>query len=315
MRKPYLDCEKIMDILAQVTLKHLQCFVEVYHSQSVAEAAHALSITQSAASRRISDLEGALGRKLFDRRGRRLIPNAAAQLLLRHAEATLAKLGAGLELVSAQTSQTRPEIAIGALPTVAATLVPTAILAMRQALPDLLIRVETGAGDQLLPRLKAGQLDCVVGRMAPVDQMAGLMFEPLFQDRLALVTRVGHPLAGRIPVLGALTEYPFILPPSNAVVRPVVDSFLAARGIGLPGDRVETAAASVAMALLKQTDAIWLISRGVAEADVAEGRLAFLQIETRDTIGAIGLTHRGDEDGPPEIALFLDILRRETAAL
>jgi len=303
-----------MELLSQVTLKHLRCFVEVFHSQSVADAARTLSITQSAASRRVTDLETALGRPLFERKGRRLIPNTSAQLLLRHAEAALQKLSAGLDLVSAEIGAERPEIAIGALPTVAATLVPQVILQMRAAIPELLIRVETGAGDQLLPRLKAGQLDCVIGRMAPVDQLTGLHFDPLFLDRLAFVTRAKHPLAEIRPSLSEISNYPVILPPSNAVVRPVVEMFLTSRGVGIPDDRIETTAASVAMAILKQTDAIWLISRGVAEAAVAEGRLAFLQIDTVDTIGSIGMTRRGDDDScPPELTLFFDILRANAA--
>lgn len=299
-----------MDLLSQVTLKHLRCFIEVFHAQGVAEAARTLSITQSAASRRIADLEAALGQQLFLRKGRRLIPNTSAQLLLRHAETALQKLSTGLDMVSGAGRLAPPELAIGALPTVAATLVPKAILQLRAAVPEVLIRVETGSGNQLLPRLKSGQLDCLIGRMASVDQLSGLQFDPLFADRLGFVARVGHPLARDWRGLGALVEYPMILPPAQTVIRPVVDTFLTSRGIGPPDDRIETTAASVAMAILRQTDAIWLISRGVAEAAVAEGRLVFLPIDTVDTIGSIGLTRRDEAEGArPEMTLLFDILR------
>ena len=146
--------------------------------------------------------------------------------------------------------------------------------------------------------------------MAPVDQLTSLHFDPLFLDRLAFVTRAGHPLVDTRPGLSAISSYPVILPLSNAVVRPVVEVFLTSRGIGIPDDRIETTAASVAMGILKQTDAIWMISRGVAEAAVADGRLALLQLDTGDTIGSIGMTRRGDEDScPPELTLLFDILR------
>lgn len=302
-----------MELLASVTLKHLRCFVEVYHTQSVADAAQALGITQSAASRRVSDLESVLETPLFTRTGRRLVPNMSATLLLRHAEEALRKLGAGLDLISG-TAVARPTLAIGALPTVAATLVPRAVLRMRAAAPELLIRVETGAGHHLLPRLRAGQLDCVVGRMAAVDQLAGLHFEPLFMDRLAFVTRVGHPLLQTRASARAIAQFPLIVPPEYTVVRPIVDTFLTSRGIGLPEDRIETAAEAVASAILRETDAIWLISRGVAEAAVAEGRLAFLPIDTADTIGSIGMTRREDDaDNAPELATFFDGLRAALA--
>lgn len=296
-----------MDLLSSITLKHLRCFVETYHTHSVADAASALGITQSAASRRISDLEAILDIQLFARVGRRLVPNVTATLLLRHAEAALQKLGAGLDLIAGAGASNRPPLVIGALPTVAATVVPRAVLRMRAAVPDLLIRIETGSGDQLLPRLRSGQLNCVVGRMGAPDQMTGLRFDPLFRDRLAFVTRVTHPLADAKTSASALARYPVVMPPQNAVIRPVVDTFLAARGIGLPEDRIETTDQSVATAILRETDAIWIISRGVAEALVAEGRLAFLMIDAADTIGAIGLMQRGDEQSP-EMNAFADCL-------
>lgn len=297
-----------MDLLASITLKHLRCFVETYHTHSVADAAEALGITQSAASRRITDLETLLATQLFTRAGRRLVPNVTAGLLLRHAEAALQKLGTGLDLIAGAGGPARPTLVVGALPTVAATLVPQAVLQLRAAVPDLLIRIETGSGDQLLPRLRSGHLDGVVGRMAAVEHIAGLRFDPLFMDRLAFVARVGHPLShGKFPA-SALSRFPVIMPPEQAVIRPVVDRFLAARGIGLPDDRIETTAEAVATAILRETDAIWIISRGVAEAAVAEGRLVFLPVDTTDTIGSIGLMQRSDPPAPEMIA-FADCLR------
>lgn len=303
-----------MDRFAQVTLKHLRCFMEVYHLGSLAEAALSLGITQSAASRRLSDLEEVLQRPLFAREGRRLRPKAEALLLLRYAEAALLKLNMGLDLVTGTAAAARPVLAIGALPTVAATLVPKAILQLRQIAPRLLIRVETGSGDQLLPRLRAGQLDAVVGRMAPVDQLRDLRFDPLFQDRLAFVVRTGHPLTKTLCRLADFAAFPMILPPPTAVVRPIVEGFLIARGIALPEDRMETTADAVAAALLRASDAIWAISRGVAEAAVAEGRLVFLPVDTADTIGAIGVTRRDDDETETELTLLLDTLEAQVRA-
>lgn len=300
-----------MDFISQVTLKHLRCFIEVYHSHSVAEAARTLSITQSAASRRIADLEAALSLPLFQRRERKLIPNSAAHLLLRHTESALHTLGTGLDRVSARKSAECPVLSIGALPTVAGTLVPRAVLKLRAVIPDVIVRIETGAGDQLMPRLQAGRLDCVVGRMATVDRLEGLHFDALYQDRLALVTRAQHPLAqDESPNLAEVLRYPVILPPENAVIRPVVEALLKSRGMGFPADRIETTATSVAMSILKQTDAIWFISRGVAEAAVAYGGMAFLKIDTLDTIGSIGMTRRADKENcAPELLVFFDMLR------
>lgn len=291
-----------------VTLKQLRCFTEAYHLRSLAEAAKALGITQSAASRRLSELEAAIGVSLFERVGRRLVPAPQAQLLLRYAEAGMLQLNTGLDLVSSGNSQVAPEMSIGALPTVASTLVPAAVLRLRAMVPRLVIRIETGAGDQLLPRLRAGHLDVVMGRMAPVAALEGLEFEPLYADRLALVVRADHPLIGGPIELAQIGLYPMILPPANAVIRPAAENFLMARGIDIPDDRIETTDASVAGPLLQASNAIWAISRGVAAAAVRAGWLAFLPIDTADTVGPIGLTYRAEDKDKTELALLRDTL-------
>lgn len=294
-----------------VTLKHLRCFSEAYHLRSLAEAAKALGITQSAASRRLGDLEAALGVSLFERLGRQLVPTPPAELLLRYAEAAMLQLNTGLDLVAGNAAQAAPELAIGALPTVSSTLVPAAVLRLRALAPRFVIRIETGAGDQLLPRLRAGHLDVVVGRMAQVAALDGLAFEPLYPDRLAFVVRSGHPLAGGAVELAQIGSYPMILPPANAVIRPAAETFLIARGIGLPDDRIETTDASVAEPLLLGSDAIWAISRGAALPAVEAGRLAFLSLDTADTVGSVGLTTRAETDFVPELDLLRDVLKDE----
>ncbi|MBO6639116.1 MAG: LysR family transcriptional regulator [Roseitalea sp.] len=291
-----------------VTLKQLRCFTEAYHLRSLAEAANALGITQSAASRRLGDLEQALGVSLFERVGRRLVPEPSADLLLRYAEAAMLQLNTGLDLVSASQGNASPTLAIGALPTVASTLVPAAVLRLRAKAPRFIVRIETGAGDQLLPRLRAGHLDVVIGRMAPVSALDGLEFEPLYADRLAFVVRAGHPLLSEPIEIAQLATHPMILPPANAVIRPAVEAHLMARGIGLPDKRIETTDASVAEPLLLASDAIWAISRGVAVPAVRAGRLAFLPLDTADTVGPIGLTTRADDAGRTELALLRDAM-------
>lgn len=293
-----------------ITLKQLRCFSEAYHLRSLAEAAKALGITQSAASRRLGDLETALEVNLFERAGRRLVPTPAAELLLRYCEAAMLQLNTGLDLVSREGTPAAPELAIGALPTVASTLVPDALLRLRALAPRLVIRVETGAGDQLLPRLKSGHLDIMLGRMAPVDTLQGLDFEPLYADRLAFVARPDHPLAGGPLELAQLSGYPMIVPPANAVIRPVVETFMIGRGLGLPDERIETTSASVAEPLLLASDAIWAISRGVGLPAVRAGKLAFLPIDTSETVGSVGMTSRADEEATPELALLKDLLRQ-----
>lgn len=294
--------------------RQLACFIEVARAGSIQEAARRLAITQPAASRRLRDLEAVLGVALFARAHRKLILTEAGAVFLRYAEAAGLTLRQGVEAVTGSAGAARPVVAIGALPTAAGTLVPAAAARLRAMAPHTLIRVETGASRLLLGELRAGRLDLIVGRMPEPERMRGLTFEHLYSDRLAFVARAGHPLAGQAaPGLDAVLAHPLILPPDTAVIRPLAEAFLLARGAGWPDAAVETTSVAVAASYLAESDAVWVISQGVARPRVTAGELTFLAVNTAATLGSIGITLRAEGDARPETRLAIDALKAAAA--
>ena len=74
-----------------MTLAQMQAFLAVLDSGTTRAAADRLGLSQSAVSRRISQLEGALSLKLFIRDKTRLIPTREARFLIPHIRALVAK--------------------------------------------------------------------------------------------------------------------------------------------------------------------------------------------------------------------------------
>jgi LysR family pca operon transcriptional activator len=66
---------------------------------------------------------------------------------------------------------------------------------------------------------------------------------------------------------------------------------------------VETVSDSFGRAFVERYDAIWIISRGVVESEIAAGRFTTLDVDTTETRGAVGLTTRAGE--PPNLALSI----------
>jgi len=64
-----------------MSLQRLRTFIEVYRQRSVTNAARSLNLTQPAVSQHIAGLEVAIGRKLFEREVRGVVPTAAADEL------------------------------------------------------------------------------------------------------------------------------------------------------------------------------------------------------------------------------------------
>ena len=144
--------------------------------------------------------------------------------------------------------------------------------------------------------------------------MAGLSFEHLYSEQLALMVRPSHPLAGLpAPNLQQVASFQLLVPPHGAIIRPEVDALLIAGGISRLSREIETVSNSLGRSYALLTDAVWVISEGVVERDIAAGNLVRLAIDTQATLGPIGVTTRSDAALPlPALDLLSQI--RDVAA-
>ncbi|PNG51958.1 MULTISPECIES: LysR substrate-binding domain-containing protein [unclassified Variovorax] len=284
---------------ARLKLRHLQCLVVVAQERNLVRAARALALTQPAVSKTIAELEDIVGRRLLLRRRRGVELTPAADVLVRHAVVALRGLREGLGLALDQPELDQLHVAVGALPNMAAHLLPAAIAALHAKAPALRVRVVSGTNAQLMTQLRQGEIDLVLGRLAQASAMADLAFEHLYSEPLLLVARPGHSLASlRHPELDALAAYPLVVPVSGTLIRHTADAFLVARGLAPPRCLVEATDTSFAVGLLQCSDAVWFAPQGAVDGFLARGELRRLAIDTASTEGPVGLTvRRGSEQG------------------
>jgi LysR family pca operon transcriptional activator len=60
---------------------------------------------------------------------------------------------------------------------------------------------------------------------------------------------------------------------------------------------------------VRESDAIWIISEGVVAADIADGALAALPIDTSGTKGPVGLTMRTDAVPSMPLSILIQTIR------
>jgi LysR family pca operon transcriptional activator len=297
-------------VLARIRLRHLQAFLAVVQRGTLRGAAESLAVSQPAVTKTLNELEDVLGVRLFERgrRGAALTPEA--EVFLRHARASVAALGQAVEGVRGGHDET--PLRVGALPTVAPSIVAAAVLALRARRPQTPVRVSTGRNGELIALLRRRELDAVVGRLAEPDEMAGLSFELLYAEPLAVVARRGHPLAGRaVPSASALARYPLVLPQAGTVIRHSVDSFFAGRGVSPAQGVTETLSVSLARTLVLAGDTLWFTPPSAAETDLSAGTLVRLPVDTTGTEEPVGLLLRTDAQPSAALAALLAALRAE----
>jgi LysR family pca operon transcriptional activator len=251
-----------------------------------------------------------LGTQLFDRSGRRLVLTRQGEIFGRHAMTAAAAIREGIEsLNSDKVSQT--VVRVGALPTVEVEVVPRAVAMFASGPLACRVHIESGPSTHLLGMLRDGQLDFSVGRLASPDVMKGLVFEHLYSEQLTFAVRPSHPLAKRAPLsVRDIEPYPVLLPPANAIIRPIVDSLFITAGVGKIKFEIETVSNSFARAYALENDAIWTISRSVVARDLEIGQLVALAVDTSATHGPVGITMRSDEQMSVTTAAMLDAVRK-----
>lgn len=271
-----------------VKLRHLRAFLAIATSGGMTSVAQAQGITQPALSRTLAELEELLGQPLFLRQGRKLVLTDAGNLFRRHATTALQVLDAGAAALHPNKGE---RLRIGVLPSVATTFFPRVAMRFSDLQPETVLAVETGPHHYLIQLLREGAIDLMVGRMPTATEMTGLRFDHLYEEDVLLVARAGHPFVTS-PVADALEQSLLILPPQTALIRTMVDTFMASLGFSAKRASLETVSLALGRGVCLASDALWFISRGVVADELARGRLVALPLGVRFLSGAVGLTRR-----------------------
>jgi DNA-binding transcriptional LysR family regulator len=192
-------------------LHQLRYFVAVAETGSFTRAAEREGVTQPTLSEQILRLEGkphGVGRRLFDRLGRKVVLTDAGHELLGRAQSILAAVGEAERAV--RDSAEGGLLRVGAIPTVAPFLLPRTVARFRKAHPGVQLHLKEDLTERLLADLLAGELD--VGIMALPIRDERLHVEKLFSEPLVMALPPKHRLAARTEVrLADVVEEPFIL--------------------------------------------------------------------------------------------------------
>ena len=287
----------------RIKFRHLEAFICIARARSLKVAADSLNLTQPAVSKTLKELESILGVTLMERGRAGVQLRPEGEVFLQFAEQSTAALQNGLASIT-NLGAAGGTLSVGALPSVAAQLVPRAVEIFRAGSPDTIVQIREGAHAFLTDHLRNGALDLVVGRLGRPDSMTGLSFTQLREEKVVIVTAPDHPLAGAVQ-LDQIRGYPVLYPPKDAAIRPLVARLMIASGQALFKDRIETTSAAFARAMtLGPAQAVWFISEGVVADDITQGRLTTLNINTEPTTGPVGIMARSEETPSPMVHLF-----------
>jgi len=181
-------------------LDALELLVAAVRYGSISAAARECGVSQQSASVRLRGVERQLGMELFLRSPSGVSPTPEGETVASWASDVLA--GAARFKVGIETlrDERRRELTVAASQTVAAHMVPTWLVALRErqiqeGLAPTAVRLITGNSVEVAEMIRSGTAD--LGFIESSSIPAGLSHSTVGVDALALVVAPGHPWAGR----------------------------------------------------------------------------------------------------------------------
>src|ERR671934_1087485 len=181
-----------------IELRHLTALEAVAREGSFGRAAKSLGYTQSAVSQQIAALGRIVGARLVERPGgpRPVSVTDAGELLLRHAEAIVARLSAAQADLAALADGEAGILRVGIYQSVGQRILPELMRRYAAAWPRVEIALTESASDaELLTLVERGELDMTFADLPLTDGP----FESveLIRDPYVLVVPADSPLADR----------------------------------------------------------------------------------------------------------------------
>lgn len=297
-------------VRSHLKTRHLVLLVELGRHGSIMHAAQAANLTQPAASKLLGELEHSLGVQLFERLPRGVAPTWYGQVLIRRAGAALAEMDAAHQEVMELLSGLRGRVDVGTVMTPSASLIPEAVNLLKSRQPRVLVSITVDTSKVLVQRLRAGELDLVVGRILDTEGAAELNFEPITDEPHSLIVRAGHPLAGRKSLdLHELVGQGWILPPTGSILRDRLTSMFLSAGLEPPAETVETLALPVIAKLLTGSDMVVALPEELIQPYLQAGLLAVLPFDLGLRMDLYGIVTRRQHQLSPGAESMLAALR------
>ncbi|MDO9112899.1 MAG: LysR family transcriptional regulator [Polaromonas sp.] len=181
--------------LARFDLVSIRLAVACAQTGSLTAAARDSHLALAAASRRIRELEGALGDALFERHARGLLPTAAGRVFVKHGLTllqTMEHLGGELDDLRQGIAR---HIRLCASSAAISQFLPTLLAQYGRLHPQVRVDLEEQVSETVVSTLREGRADVAVFVEGP--DTGGLATRLFREDELVLVLPLKHPLAGK----------------------------------------------------------------------------------------------------------------------
>lgn len=301
---------------SNLKLKHLQLIVALDEFRHLGRASEFLSLTQPAVSKSLAEVERMFGLELFTRSTRGTEPTPYGATVIRFARSVLADFGRTRDEIAAVAGGASERVRVGAMVVATPGLLTGAVARVKAQSARTTVSIEEGDLTRLMPRLRVGELDLIVGRLEPGYAAPDIATEPLYDEPMCVIAPPDHPLAtADRPAWADVAALPWVVPPAWASSRVKLLQLFYKHGLQPPADVIETASFLMTITFVRQRPACGFVARGVALHLEREGLARRVNLNVPIELPPVGIiTLRAGLDTPPALRMR-EALRQEAAHL
>jgi LysR family transcriptional regulator of gallate degradation len=306
---------RIEKLLRALTVSQLRALVAMDQHQGFGGAAESLGVRVPSLHRAIGELEGTLGAELVYREKRAVRLNTLGHEIALLFNLGLEELRSAAAEIKESDGLLEGNVTVGAVRAAAAGVLPAAIRRISAQLPAARFIITNDQYEQMLLKLRAGRLDCMVSTARP-NVPTDFVTEELCQSEVRIICRRDHPLAGRREISAReLAGYRWIGNPPRTGIAIRFHAMFEQEGVAPPVVTAESELFELTRSLVLSGEFLALVVRSDFDDDHQLHGLAILNKPVPNARRPIWLITRRNWKPTRLHERFVDTLREVTRGL
>lgn len=248
----------------RIKLRDLHILMAVADTGSMAKAAARLRISHPAVSKAISEIEGTLGVRLFDRNSQGVELTAHGEVLLRCGINVFDEMQQGLRSLEHLSDPSSGEVRLGCTDIILHSLVPPIVRKFSAKFPGVQLDIRlTNPGEHQVQELRERKIDLLITRAT--GRQDDFHSEVLFDEPFVFVVGAHSELARmRRLALADIIKGNWILPPYDSAPGALVAEVFRASGFSPPKPLLKTVAIQLTVSLIASGEFVGILPASVA---------------------------------------------------
>jgi DNA-binding transcriptional LysR family regulator len=302
---------------SRVKLRHLKILMAVAQSGSMAKAADSLAISHPVISKAISELEQALGVRLFDRGSQGVKPTMYGRALVQCGVAVFDELRQGVKQVEFLADPTVGQLHIGSSEPMAAGLVPAISERFLRQYPGVALHaVHADTATLQYRELRERNVELLLGRIRIPFAEEDLSAETLFDEQMLVAAGTRSPWARRRRIeLRELINEPWVLAPPESLPGQLYEETFRMSGLAVPRASVVTLSIHLLSTMVATGRFVALLPGSLLRLAAKRLSLRVLPVELPSLPRPVGIVTVKNRTLSPFAERFIECARRVAKSL